>query len=252
MCTEALNYHHQITEYGTQWNFFMTLSAITLFNEIFLRLIKSFTALLISTMLFLVIHESCLTMGLKQWILSDAPRLDFISGNREGVFSLMGYEVLYLSGMMISHFLPRKNDLYRKYITILPQYILSFLFFITLTKLSEFSVGVSRRTANTGYIFWILSLTFLTFIIIFICDVVLRFCINGKAISVDSASLIIKAVNFNGLFFFLFGNVLTGCINLSAKTLLLNEVFGVLIILAYTFVCCGSVVFLYSKNIRLR
>ena len=242
-CTEALRYQHQVTEYGTQWNFFITLLVLTLFNEIVLNFLKSVSEVFFLAVLFLVTHELVLAIGLKQWILSDAPRLNFFSSNREGIFSLLGYETLSLSGMVISYFLPKKNDLFRKYVSVLLRYFLGFLLCITLTILADFSIGVFRKTANSGYIFWILSLTFLTFVSIFSCDIALRICIHSRTPIVDSASLIMKAINYNGLLFFLLGNVLTGLINLNIKTLLVNEVQSVLIILLYMFTCCAFIVF---------
>lgn len=251
--TSAVNYQYQISEYGTQWNFFITLSVLTFVNKLIFKFLRSIKTVFSAAVVLLVIHEFILIAGVKEWILSDAPRTNFISGNREGIFSLLGYEVIYLFGVVIRNYLPTKDETYRRYWSILPVYTVAFFVSMVLTKSAEFMFGVSRRTANSGYVFWIISITCISMIELVLLELFM-YCVfsSKRTFRVEVVPQIVKSVNFNGFTFFLVGNLLTGFINLSIGTLTLSDISGVIIISLYMLCCCSVNMFLYRKQLRLR
>lgn len=252
--TSIVNYHHQVSEYGTQWNFFITLSLLICINEIIFKFVYSIRTVFIMTIALLFAHECILVAGLQDWITSDAPRTAFISSNREGIFSLLGYEVIYLFGVVIKSTLPKIGDVYRKYIENLCLYSRNLITSILMTVLTEKWFRVSRRTANIGYIFWILSITYVGIIAAILLELSVKcaFYHSKNAASIEVIPRIVKSVNFNGFIFFLAGNVLTGLINLSIPTLKLSTFYSVIIISLYMLCCCSLSMFLYNKQIRLR
>eukprot|EP00352_Strombidinopsis_acuminata_P001976 CAMPEP_0176402910 /NCGR_PEP_ID=MMETSP0126-20121128/49668_1 /TAXON_ID=141414 ORGANISM="Strombidinopsis acuminatum, Strain SPMC142" /NCGR_SAMPLE_ID=MMETSP0126 /ASSEMBLY_ACC=CAM_ASM_000229 /LENGTH=214 /DNA_ID=CAMNT_0017780835 /DNA_START=520 /DNA_END=1164 /DNA_ORIENTATION=+ len=91
----ALDYQKHASEYGVHWNFFTTVACTSLML-CFLRDSKYafFVAVVVLTL-----YEFCLqTWGLTDYILY-APRKDFISANREGIFSLCGYFSMLMIGL---------------------------------------------------------------------------------------------------------------------------------------------------------
>lgn len=182
---EYLVYQKHVTEYGTHWNFFITLAVVKLFTSMITSTINSQYSLY-SGVWILGMHEYIMnTTDLLTWVLSNEPRNDFFSANREGLISIPGYVGLYFIGVAIGRLI---HSTYRNVHTecaLLHPYrdisvkALSFLFdanynkSITLCiKLSLISAqaciatifcalyfNVSRRLANIGYCAWILTLT---------------------------------------------------------------------------------------------
>ena len=81
------NYHEHVTEYGVHWNFFFTLAFVKTISTVIPAQIRPLTL----SCSLLVVYELLLKLGLESWILSDSPRSNLISANREGIFSLFGY-----------------------------------------------------------------------------------------------------------------------------------------------------------------
>jgi glucosaminylphosphatidylinositol acyltransferase len=82
-----LDYQEHATEYGIHWNFFTTITCIH-FMLLFIRRCEVAFPLAFTLMIGyeLVLAE----YSLDQYIFH-APRVDFISANREGITSLIGY-----------------------------------------------------------------------------------------------------------------------------------------------------------------
>jgi glucosaminylphosphatidylinositol acyltransferase len=93
---KAINYQEHVSEYGVHWNFFVTLSILpflTTFHSIFLSRVP----LLLLAITLMIMYQYYLGAGLEEYILY-APRVDLLSKNREGVFSLIGYFSIFLIG----------------------------------------------------------------------------------------------------------------------------------------------------------
>jgi len=91
-------YHEHVSEYGLHWNFFFTLAAVKLLSSMVLPLIPSKLTWVLSVLLA-VLYEGLLTFWLGDWIMSDAPRTDLITANREGLCSCLGYVAIYIAGV---------------------------------------------------------------------------------------------------------------------------------------------------------
>ncbi|XP_076762963.1 uncharacterized protein LOC143430526 [Xylocopa sonorina] len=198
---EVLGYQKHVTEYGVHWNFFLTLAFVKLFTSSITSTINSRYSLL-SGIWILGMHEYILsTKGLKQWVLSNTPRNDFVSANREGIISVPGYVGLYLISVAISRLihstyrnLYTQNSLQIEYRTLNIKllgyefnvgYNKSMILCIKLSLISAQTCAatlfcdsyfrVSRRLANTGYCMWILTLSSmiitLLLLIEIICDI---------------------------------------------------------------------------------
>ncbi|KAK4543891.1 hypothetical protein LTR36_004665 [Oleoguttula mirabilis] len=99
---KGLDYAEHVSEYGVHWNFFFTLALLPpaiAFLQPLLRWIPSYG---IFAFLFTVCYECMLwfTPDLKAYIiLSERKEGDFLSQNREGVFSFIGYLAIFIAGM---------------------------------------------------------------------------------------------------------------------------------------------------------
>ena len=87
--TKTVGYHERTIEYGVHWNFFFTLAFIPLLVYLLTRLFARVDRAVVG-MVVLAVYEYCLQKeGLQEFIL-DSPRVDFISMNKEGIFSFVG------------------------------------------------------------------------------------------------------------------------------------------------------------------
>jgi phosphatidylinositol glycan class W len=83
-----------VTEYGVHWNFFFTLAVISIVgNSLPLQGVHA----AIAAISIAGAYQCALTFtGLENYILN-APRVDLLSANREGVFGCVGYSAGTLS-----------------------------------------------------------------------------------------------------------------------------------------------------------
>ncbi|CAH1736897.1 unnamed protein product [Aphis gossypii] len=233
------DYHHYVFEYGVHWNFFMTLAFLKIINLIVLPFVSTCCLSGIATAL-VVIYEFALKFGLADWIMSDAPRDTLFSANREGILSLIGYEAIFLYSLSMKSRLSifmKKNHLISSIFLLTVTSTLSVALFL-LTFVISYIFGVSRRLANVGYVYWVLSISsYLLFLSIMIENfITVLLHKKGRLNEFNRVSLIIDSVNDNLLFFFLFANVVTGIINMCLYTLIMNTVSSIIILSFYMFV----------------
>lgn len=99
---KLFNYQENASEYGNNWNFFVTLfcvwTAADFLHQVFPRNSLPWLAIAV-----LLIYQAMLSnTSLTDFILS-APRTNFVSSNREGMCSLLGFIPLYLLAESISY-----------------------------------------------------------------------------------------------------------------------------------------------------
>jgi len=143
---------------------------------------------------------------------------------------------------------------------------------------------VSRRLANAGYCMWILTLTTALLTLLLLSEVILdiinyavgetyneskmkklrknlrlnlkKYMDNEKEENkecVITRSLeIFEAVNYNGLFFFLFSNVVTGLVNMLVYTLYAERLASLLILIIYMALSVFSSLVLYRLQIAIK
>lgn len=197
LAIELLGYQKHVSEYGVHWNFFITLAFVKLFTRTITSTISSRYSLL-SGVWILAMHEYILTSnGLKAWILSNEPRVDFITANREGLMSIPGYVGLYLIGVAVGRLIhstylnlnsgtvlhPRKNihikilgyDLdasYNESMILCVKLSLIAAQACAATLFCDTYFRVSRRLANAGYCAWILTLSTTMLTLLLLIEVV--------------------------------------------------------------------------------
>lgn len=143
---------------------------------------------------------------------------------------------------------------------------------------------ISRRLANAGYCMWIVILTTTLLSFLLLVEVVLDItncaisepCVESKTERMrkslrlnlkkhvesereESNECVIRrsleicdAVNYNGLFFFLVSNVLTGIVNMSVHTLYAEQSVALLILIIYMAVSIISALILYRLKIPIK
>lgn len=194
---EIVGYQKHLTEYGVHWNFFITLAFVKLLTRTITSTISSRYSLL-SGIWILAMHEYILNNnGLKEWVLSNEPRDNFITANREGLMSIPGYVGLYLVGIAIGRLIhstylnlnssptsyPRKNihikifgyDLdmsYNESMVLCIKLSLISTQACAVTLFCDKYFKVSRRLANAGYCAWILTLSTMILTLLLLIEVV--------------------------------------------------------------------------------
>ena len=83
----SLDYQEHASEYGIHWNFYTTIALVS----VLLILLRNPDLALPFAFILMIGYELVLMeFGLEKFIFY-APRVDFISANREGIASLVGY-----------------------------------------------------------------------------------------------------------------------------------------------------------------
>ena len=205
---KATNYQEHVTEYGVHWNFFFTLSLLPLVSIAFdfLSMKLRFALGLIGALVYEYYLMSSPTF--LDYLLN-AERTDFISANREGIFSFVGYCIIYLCGQQVGSIIFSNSDTMQTLWRLLRYTILSFL--ISYFLINNHPLQISRRFASLGY-----SSVVTTFnLLILTCYHIIVECFAGGAFVSDTY----VAVNKNGMAMFLVSNVSTGMINFTFNTI---------------------------------
>lgn len=276
--TNELDYQQHISEYGVHWNFFLTLAFTKLFGTILIGVLPHFEYLKYISVALLLVHELILQLGAADYVIdanNQVKRENIFSANREGICSIMGYVALYLASVYIGYRLkkvdivPDKKEEAPVYTNVRQLFWKSVRLVIVamilwkITYILKNMFGVSRRIANMGYVFWILSVGTSMLVLFIFLEIFYYFRAFDRATSEDSneenqmdkrayAPIIMSGINYNGLAFFLFANLLTGLINLTNQTLLIDTIPAIVIIFCYMLVLCSITTFLYLKQIKLK
>lgn len=144
----VIGYHQPVTEYGTHWNFFLTLAVLRLFAPIvqFAAQRLSLFALLLLGVAVLMAHQFVLLApGVTQWLF-DAPRLNLLSHNREGIISSLGYLGVLVLSIPVSR---AHSDSNRQMVG-----LLSVIFFLSAFGCEFLLQPASRRLANAAFAFY--------------------------------------------------------------------------------------------------
>ncbi|KAJ2725329.1 Glucosaminyl phosphatidylinositol (GlcN-PI) nositol acylation protein [Coemansia sp. Benny D115] len=211
--TESVDYQKHVTEYGTHWNFFFTLGFLPIFVPLGLYV---YNDLRITSTVMLVLYQILYTLTpLGSW-LENAERTDFISANREGIFSFIGYLAMFLMGMSLgSEILPDAQtfkDRRMRLMSVLGVWSTAAISFM----LAYFVCGIepSRRFANAPYCFWVAGFnSFMIWLFMLIEEDIdsklpPQLARSGRPAGYD-LPVILEAVNINSLTTFLVANLLT-------------------------------------------
>lgn len=220
-----LEYQEHVTEYGVHWNFFITLGLLPLLHDLVLQPFIAVTgvnrgllALIMSGVLELWMNKDERVLK----FLIEANRDNLFNSNREGIYSFLGYVVIFLLGQEVggSIILPSRKDPKNKTAVIFGSYKASNTFALAVYTVCAWGLNqlllevdkfyISRRFANLLYVLWVVSynLGFLT-----------SYSLVDDLLKRDSTDSMLELINNNGLLLFLLANVLTGLTNMSINTL---------------------------------
>lgn len=270
---KGLAYAEHVTEYGVHWNFFFTLALLPPFGILTEHLLSpnprtlAFCALLIASVYEVLLE----TTSLKAYILT-APRIDFLSKNREGVFSFVGYLAIFLAGQAIGlQVLPRhsrSDSASPKFRTERARLLMhltlwsslwSLVFFISTSYKYGLGLQVSRRLANLPYVQWVAAfncaqLTLYCFVETLIFPGVHKAAdhITERNEVERATSWVLEAFNRNGLAIFLVSNLLTGLINLTMDTLNMGQMHSMGLLLMYAGIISTLALALDSLNMSIK
>jgi glucosaminylphosphatidylinositol acyltransferase len=111
---KSLEYAEHVSEYGVHWNFFFTLALLPLVMSVLQPLLRFIRAYNLFAFALAIGYELILYMvpGMKAYIiLSERKPDDWLSQNREGVFSFIGYLAIFIAANGIGlAILPRDPD----------------------------------------------------------------------------------------------------------------------------------------------
>jgi hypothetical protein len=272
--TKEINYQEHVTEYGVHWNFFITLAVTKIFGTVLEGFMKTADHIKYSALMLLMFHETCLQLGLSSYIMDDnVARNNLISANREGIFSVTGYVALYLGSIYIGTLLKSDGQELLKvrevfYKTMKLGMISAFCWKMIFVCNGMF--GVSRRTANMGYTFWVIAVGTTMMTLFMLIEMFIYYTnfnrpqwqqqaesntksqLDEPDFHVPYVPLILQAINYNGLAFFLIANLFTGIVNVCFQTMLLGTPASILIITYYTFLLNVIMVFLYVNKFKLK
>ena len=236
LAVKSLSYQEKVSEYGTHWNFFMTLYFVWALADIFHLILPRFMLIVVSLGIIGGYQFFLVNSSLTDYILS-APRDDFISANREGILSIVGLLPLYLLSEQFAFYLfheNKENSLEdpsnavstgdskeplgsRWRILFSPplrqlmlKLAFSFCLLLCLWILSTSVQATSRRLCNLSYLLLILSLSVYLFLLTIIVDVV-----GGLGVQIRTLQYL---CSFQ-LPIFLLANLITGAVNLSMRTI---------------------------------
>ncbi|KAH7368519.1 GWT1-domain-containing protein [Plectosphaerella cucumerina] len=270
LSVKGLEYAEHVSEYGVHWNFFFTLAFLPPFVALFqsaLRFIPSYAALaIILAVGYQVLLEST---GLKAYILT-APRVDLISANREGIFSLFGYLAIFLAGQDTGMYVLPRN-LTRSKATPSTQRttllmtmavwcaVWTGLYVLTTSYTYGDGLSVSRRLANLPYVLWVAAFnTGQIFLYCLVDSVFFPAFYNATDARAEkeaydvATSRVLRAYNRNGLAVFLLANLLTGLVNMTVPTLDVGPAQAMAILLAYSATITGVAVALDAYDISVK
>jgi len=272
---KGLDYAEHVTEYGVHWNFFFTLAFLPPFGALCQVLPTAFRCYVLPSFVSLVYQAFLEGTSLQAYILT-APRVGYISQNREGIFSFWGYFVIFLTGQAIGlDVFPRDpetgnpNDSpYRKRVDLIKRlgywWASSFAQYVFSTNhQSGCAIGLdiqpSRRLANLPYAEWVIW---------FNCAQLLAYCLTESLLfpgvygatdrsserrQIDRAtSRVLRAFNHNGLAIFLLANLLTGLVNLTTDTLAMTRWSAMAVLGLYAGLVTAVAVELDQRNISIK
>lgn len=272
--TKEINYQEHVTEYGVHWNFFITLAVTKILGTVIEGFMKTADQIKYAALGIMVVHETILQLGLSNYIMDDSVARDnLINANREGIFSAPGYVSLYLASIYIGTLLKSDGQELLKVKDVIHKtgkMVILSLCCWKMIYVCNGMFGVSRRSANMGYNFWVLAIGCSMVTLFMLTEIYIYYAnfnrpswqtqmeSNNKSqldepeFHVPYVPLILQAINYNGLAFFLIANLFTGIVNVCFQTMLLGTPASLVIITYYIFLLNVIMVFLFVNKFKLK
>lgn len=262
---KEIDYQQHVSEYGVHWNFFLTLAVTKVVATIVLAVLGDPSMAKYSGIVIVTLHEMALQIGLAEYVIDETvPRDTFFAANREGIVSIFGYVALYLASVYVGVLLQNDAEVVNARVMLKKSLKLGFIAAILwkMVYVCADMFGVSRRLANMGYVIWILSIGTTFTMLFMLMEVFYQFVVFDKPASDTKdksmltnsglSPILLSAINYNGLAFFLFANIGTGLINMLFQTMLVSAGGCVFLVSIYMFLLCAIITFFYVNEIQLK
>nr|CAB3264870.1 phosphatidylinositol-glycan biosynthesis class W protein-like [Phallusia mammillata] len=274
-------YQEHVSEYGVHWNFFFTLALVRILSTFVLAFINIRLCGLVS-FLIAAAYQYALnsdSASLTNFLLSNAYDGNLLVQNKEGIASSIGTLALYLAGIQMGAFLfkPRHTFLEWKKASV-GMFALTMSLGLALNLSISLNQPVSRRIGNLSYILWMLyyaamflfQYLFVDLLLVFLVDSTSLplecmpnrwLMLSGKNAAKDIKIIytpvppklcLLSAINRNQLFYFLLCNLLTGAVNFTINTLLVDTKMALVIIIAYCLFGSWLIWCLHLRRITLK
>jgi len=292
-----VGYHENITEYGMHWNFFFTLATVRLLSAMVLPLVRATKMIWVLAVAVAVLYEGVLTFWAGEWIVSQAPRDDLLSANREGLFSSLGYLAIYLAGVAWGREILTTHPSMAELVSVTRLLVMwTGIMWLSLAYSTTFFLPPSRRMANYTFFTWIVAYNLTMLSLFLLLDLLVMFVgearlgsapdtvrssrvTRAKARQSDGSNVrkapkkskeaadpatpslecrlyrcptIYKAIDYNGLAFFLLANLGTGAVNMLVPTINTREIPAMAILTGYLAILSLLARILYRYNVRLK
>lgn len=238
LANRAVDYQIHKSEYGLDWNFFMTLTLVKLVSDFFAyccRRFKLYSAGGLSFMLgllLLAVHQLLLShTSVGKFVMddSDRPDLDLTSHvvmvhrNKEGLISSLGYVSLHLIAQGLAWTFESGSGFSRF------AFYTSLLFWFVYFVFNDLVQPASRRSANATFVWWILA-----------NGTSLLALSRWSGVGAFSSDSLAGKLSRNQLLIFLIANLFTGLVNLNFDTLSADALSSTAILGLYVAAVCGA------------
>eukprot|EP00919_Chromeraceae_sp_WS-2016_P072107 GHVR01170610.1.p1 GENE.GHVR01170610.1~~GHVR01170610.1.p1 ORF type:complete len:396 (-),score=66.50 GHVR01170610.1:87-1274(-) len=240
--------HVPVDEYGTHWNFFFTISVVSLVSSSLCpKIIKSDDAWKLAAGVSFGFEIVSRVLSLEKYVF-EAERTGFFSSNREGILGCIGFTSLYLFGVSLgTHiFKTLHTHTYKKARKKSSYYLLGVGLLCTFIGMFGDFTGLfpsTRRIMNFGCLILTVGVNCLSILIFILCDTIS---------TSNNFSFLMDGIRMNQLIIFLLGNLLTGIVGMLVQTLLLPPLPSILIVIMYCFIWSSVAFFMGVKKYSLK
>lgn len=246
---KCIGYQEHVSEYGSHWNFFLTIGMVQPIANLILFITKcnmQQPLLLFLSLISIITYQWLLSMHGLESIIQNGfsgdkdSRINIIDANREGIFSCFGYLSIYFCGLFFGRQLFKKSHcLYNKLFWLLCWFVTGYF---CMAMCVIHITPLSRQMANISYFFIQIafnSLLLSGFVFIdMICYAMQN--LRKKTRNIEQCivpiSFLSQAISQNLLAYFLLANVFTGLVNLSIDTLQCTDFKSMCFLTSYMFI----------------
>ncbi|KAH9425049.1 hypothetical protein DERP_011777 [Dermatophagoides pteronyssinus] len=238
VATKSVNYQEHVTEYGIHWNFFFTISFVKILSSILCALLGEQINLYTVSIMIMIVHQIMLKTFGTEFIMDPSNRsLNLFAANKEGFISLPGFISIYLFFVQLGrNYIPKREKVNELLSIILQLVIIGLQSLAVMFAAYHLLEPVSRREANMPFICFITCCACLNIVI----ELVYFIWIQIAKPNFHYESSVFSVINHKGLLIFLIANLITGLVNLSIDTMMVNNVMSVLLIHLYAVVLTFS------------
>ncbi|TNV73141.1 hypothetical protein FGO68_gene4849 [Halteria grandinella] len=248
-----IDYHSHVTEWGVHWNFYATIYVVNLALVLLQNYLK--WSLPIALALMVAYEFAIVRFGLREYVFY-GPRTDWVSANREGIVSSVGYLAVCLVGIEFGRSIyryiyeesPNQSEEEREMtqrdreVRLFNKMIgLCMMFWGAFFLSEDVFDKSSRRLCNMAYVIWMVCLNLTDLLLFYFTD---------RIMPRYETNLVIEAINYNQLFYFFFSSLMTGLVNLLVWTLYEDAIpsYGYMFIYLYGV----AMIVVVLKALRLR